>query len=512
MRLIYVRHGDKSVSFQTPMQWSLFAMRILFAVSEAFPLVKTGGLADVAGALPAALAAQGVDVRLMLPAYPACLDGALNKRDGLVLGDLLGLGETRLIEAEMPDTGVKLLLVDNAGLYRRGGGPYQDAGGRDWADNDRRFAVLSMAAARVAIGGANRAWRPDILHAHDWQTGLAAAYLKLARVPAVKTVFTIHNLQYRGLFGADALPGLDLPQHAFGLDGVEFHGDVSLLKAGLVYADEITTVSPTYAREIQTAEGGCGLDGLLRHRGANLSGLINGVDYGYWAPEVDVFLRHRYGAADLSGKAREKAALAADLGLEGGERPLIGVVSRLTDQKGIDLVIAAAPALVAEGAEIAILGSGDAHLEAALDDLVRRHRGIAFWRGYDEPLAHRIIAGSDLFAMPSRFEPCGLTQMYAMRYGTPPVVRRTGGLADTVRDAGGYEGDGSGAEETGTGFVFDEPRAEALLSALRRGIALHREPARWQRLQRRAMAEDFGWPRAAAAYRDLYDSLFVRAW
>lgn len=486
-------------------------MRILFAASEAFPLVKTGGLADVAGALPAALAAHGVDVRLMLPAYPGCLDGANKKRDGLVLGDLLGCGDTRLIEAEMPDTGVPLLLVDNPGLFRRPGGPYQDVSGRDWPDNDLRFAVLSMAAARVAIGGANRAWRPDILHVHDWQTGLAAAYVKLAGAPAVKTVFTIHNLQYRGLFGADALGRLGLPLHAFAMDGVEFHGDVSLLKAGLVYADQVTTVSPTYAREIQSPEGGCGLDGLLRHRSADLSGHVNGVDYGYWSPEIDVFLRHRYSAADLSGKAREKAALCSDLGLEGGERPLIGVVSRLTDQKGIDLVIAAAPALLAEGAQIAILGSGDGHLEQALDRLSREHRGIAFRRGYDEPLAHRIIAGADLFAMPSRFEPCGLTQMYAMRYGTPPVVRRTGGLADTVRDAAPDDGNDA-RDEDGTGFVFDAADADALLAALRRGLALYRDGDRWRLLQARAMAEDFGWPRTAVAYRRLYEDLFVRAW
>lgn len=482
-------------------------MRILFAVSEAFPLAKTGGLADVAGALPAALAAAGVDVRLMLPAYTACLDTAVDKRDGLALGDILGCGPTRLVEAEMPDTGVRLLLVDNPDLFRRPGGPYQNADGHDWPDNDRRFAVLSQAAARVAIGGANRAWRPDILHAHDWQTGLAAAYLKLARVPAVKTVFTIHNLQYRGIFGADALARLELPPQAFAIDGVEFHGDVSLLKAGLVYSDLVTTVSPTYAREIQTPEGGCGLDGLLRHRSADLSGIVNGVDYGYWSPEVDVFLRNRYSAADLTGKAREKAALVAELGLEGGEeRPLFGVVSRLTDQKGIDLVIDAAPALVAQGAEIVILGAGDARLEQALGALCEAHRGIVFRRGYDEPLAHRIIAAADLFAMPSRFEPCGLTQMYAMRYGTPPVVRRTGGLADTVRDAV------AGDAETGTGFVFDEPTTDALLTALGRGITLYRDKERWRGLQRRAMAEDFGWTRAAATYRDLYDSLFVRAW
>lgn len=479
-------------------------MRVLFVASEAFPLAKTGGLADVAGALPAALARRGIDVRLMLPAYPSVLAGAERQRDGLVLGDLLGAGETRLIEAEMPGSRLPLLLVDNPDLYDRPGGPYQQPTGPDWPDNHLRFAVLSQAAVRVAAGGASRTWRPDIIHGHDWQAGLVSAYLAFSDLLAVRSVFTIHNLRYQGIFSADVLPTIGLPVGALAIDGMEFHSNISLLKAGIAYADRITTVSPTYAREIQTAEGGFGLDGLLRHRTGVLSGILNGIDEEHWSPHTDTNLAHPFDAATLPLKERNKTALQRELGLPvEPEAPLLGMVTRLTEQKGIDMVVEALPRLLAHGVQVAILGSGDAHWEKALGDAASRSHRVAVRFGYDEPVAHRIIAASDLFLMPSRFEPCGLTQMYAMRYGTLPVVRRTGGLADTVRDTQVPVSEDGG----GTGFVIDGTSPDDLIAAVDRALALYAAKPDWRRTQLRAMYQDFSWARAADAYSEIYSGL-----
>lgn len=476
-------------------------MRVLFVASEAYPLVKTGGLADVAGALPAALRREGLDARLLVPAYPGVVDKAADVGAIHALGDILGYGPSRLIEARMPDSGLPVWLLDCPPLYDRPGGPYQQPDGADHPDNHRRFALLSRVAALIGTGEALAGWSADIIHASDWQTGLVPAYLKLAGRSVPRTVFTIHNLHFAGLFPRAVLPELGLPDSAFSMFGLEFNGFVSTLKAGLYYADQLTTVSPTYAWEITTPEGGRGLDGLLsgRARAGHFRGILNGVDYDLWDPRSDPALAMTYGPDTVAeGKAACKAALQREMGLEERpDAPMLGLVSRFSDQKGIDLVAAAAGYLVDSGAQLAVLGAGDWGLEQQFFNLARRYPGrIAMQTAYDEPLAHRIQAGSDLFLVPSRFEPCGLTQLYALRYGALPLVRRTGGLADTVRDMSD--------EWNGTGFLFDAPTVEGLLSAFYRALGFYHRPEALHFARQRAMSQEFGWHRAAAATVELY--------
>jgi len=474
-------------------------MKILFVTSEAFPLLKTGGLADVSGALPAALARAGDDVRILMPGYPQAIERAENKRPGANLGDPLGVGEVRLVEANMPG-GVPVWLVDCPALYLREGNPYVAPDGQDWPDNHLRFALLARVAAMISVSGNSTNWSPDVVHANDWQTGLVPAYLHYWGGRHARTVFTVHNLQYQGLFPASVLSDLGLPNEAYASDGVEFYGKISFLKAGLYYSDALTTVSPTYAREIQTREQGCGLDGLLRARANVLSGQVNGIDMLNWNPATDVRLSASYSATDLSGKAIAKADLQRKLGLAVMPKaPLFGMVSRLTPQKGIDMVIETALKLVAKGAQIAILGSGDSVWETALTELASTMSNISVTIGYDEDMAHRLIAGADIFMMPSRFEPCGLTQMYALRYGTLPLVRHTGGLADTVADIS--------VSKQGTGFVFEAATAEAMAEAVDRALALYADKAAWKKIQIRAMKYDFGWETAAQSYKKLYTEL-----
>jgi starch synthase len=479
-------------------------MRVLFVASEAFPLAKTGGLGDVAGALPAALAAAGVDVRLLMPAYPAAKAAVAARARRIALGDSLGFGEASLLERRMPDSGVPLWLLDCPALYDRPGGPYLGPDGRDWSDNALRFGLLGRVAALVGAGGLGF-WQPDVVHAHDWQAGLAPAYLAAWRANRVASVFTIHNMQYQGLFGPEALDPLGLPSASFSVAGLEYYGRVSFLKAGLHYSDLITTVSPTYAREIQGPTEGFGLHGLLAFRAADLVGILNGVDYAVWDPRRDVHIDHRYGPDDLEAKAENGTALRRRLGLDAAlDRPLAGVVSRFVEQKGIDLLAAALEEIVATGVQVAALGSGDPLLEKAFVRAAAAHPGaVAVRLGYDEALAHQFMAGCDMLLVPSRFEPCGLTQMYALRYGALPVVRRTGGLADTVTDA-----DADGAQ--GTGFVFEQPQAAGLATAVRRSVALFRRPAAWRAVQRRAMAEDFGWARTAGRYVEVYQRALAK--
>lgn len=478
-------------------------MRILFAASEAYPLIKTGGLADVAGALPVALAASGLDVRLILPAYPQVLHAVGENTLAGSLGELLAGHSVQLLAATMPETGLPLMLVYCPTLYARSGGPYSDDGGADWPDNHLRFGVLSLAAAMVAAGSAGPAWRADILHANDWQTGLAPAYLRISGAPNTRSVFTIHNMRYQGRFPADVLPELELPRLAFTMEGLEFHGQLSMLKAGLAFADRITTVSPTYAEEIQQAEFGFGMEGLLAARRRDLTGVLNGVDYAAWSPDTDHSLASPYSARDLKGKAVCKTSLQRELGLTADPHlPVITMVSRLTEQKGIDLVVAALPRLVELGAEVAILGAGDASWEHALRTLSLSPDRVAVRIGYDEALAHRMIAGADMFLMPSRFEPCGLTQMYAMRYGTLPVVRRTGGLADTVTEAVPSADGGMG-----TGFLFDDAEPAAMLDALQRALRMFADQPTWRLAQRAAMHQDFSWARSAEEYAWIYRAL-----
>jgi starch synthase len=464
--------------------------RVLFVAPECAPLTKTGGLGDVAAALPPALRSLGFDIRVLLPAY-----GPLPGRE-VARVDILG-NEVRILESALPSQ-VPLYLLDCPQLYMRNGGPYQTGDGEDWPDNALRFGVLSKAAALLGGGASPLAWRPDVVHCNDWPTALAALYLK--RVPnAAASVMTVHNLAFQGLFEPAVLPALGLPQSDFSLERLEFYGRVSFLKGGLACADAVTTVSPTYAAEIQSEAMGCGLDGVLRERQVDLQGILNGIDTAVWDPAGDPLIAAPYDAARLEAKRANKAALQRRMHLRVADNvPLLGMVGRLTHQKGIDLVIAAADELAGLPAQLAILGKGERDHEHALAALAARYPGqVAVVIGFNEELAHLIEAGADVFLMPSRFEPCGLNQMYSQRYGTPPVAHATGGLSDTITDGE-------------TGFLFDRPERAALLAAVRRALTARGEPRRWREIQRAGMARDFSWSEAARRYADLYLRLATR--
>ncbi len=478
-------------------------MKVLQVAAEVFPLVKTGGLADVVGALPQALAAAGADVRLMLPGLPAILAGIERLRLVCDLGPLFGAGRVRLLRGLMP-CGLVAYVVDAPYLYERGGGPYLADDGAEWSDNLQRFALLGWAAAHVAAGELDADWRPDVLHAHDWHAAMACAYVAARPVRSVGTVFTVHNLAFQGLFDPADFALLGLPARFMAPSALEYHGQFSFLKAGLKFASRITTVSPTYAREICTPEFGSGLDGVIRARGASVSGILNGVDPAVWDPATDAGIAARYSASDLTGKPRCKAALQQALGLAvDPAAPLFGVVSRLTSQKGLDLVLGALPELLARGAQLAVQGSGDVTVEHALSQAMAHHPGrVAVRLGYDEAFAHQMMAGADAMLVPSRFEPCGLTQLYALRYGTVPVVRRVGGLADTVVDAH----EDSLRQDTATGFKFGPATAEALGRTLLRAIQAYHQPAVWGQLMQRGMAQNFSWGPVAQQYLGLYRS------
>jgi len=480
-------------------------MRVLHAASELFPLVKTGGLADVAAALPPALQAFGIDARVLVPGYPGIMAALEEAEPVLDDPNLFGGGSARLWRGRLRGVRVRAYVLDCPGLYDRPGNPYLGPEGRDWPDNHRRFAALGWAAARLAGvpdgRPADPGWAPDLVHGHDWQAGLAPAYIRLAGSP-VRTVMTIHNLAYQGWFPATVFPELGLPPGSFSIEGVEYYGGVGFLKAGLWYADRLTTVSRTYAQEIQGPEHGAGLDGLLRRRSADLVGIVNGADYEVWNPETDPALPQPFSAVAPAGKAAAKAALQARMGLPvTPDMPVFGVVSRLTGHKGLDLLLGAVQGLVDRGAQLVLLGSGDRDLEDGFELAARTWpRRVAVRLGYDETLSHLIEGGSDVIVVPSRSEPCGLTQIYALRYGALPLVRRTGGLADTVVDAD----PGNIAAGTATGFVFEEATVEALSAAIDRACALWQDRDLWSRLQRTAMAAEFGWPEAAAEYAAVY--------
>jgi len=477
-------------------------MNILFASSEIYPLAKTGGLADVAGALPAALAQAGASLRLLMPAYRG-VAAAAKATMVANLGDPFGRGDAVILEGTMPDSGLTVWLLDCPALYDRDGGPYVDTAGLDWADNDVRFALLSWAAARLSQPSSPFAWKPDILHCHDWQTGLAPAYLEAWGGARPGTVFTIHNMAYQGNFPSEMVPRLGLPWSFYGMDGFEYWSHLSYLKSGLAYSDKLTTVSPTYAHEIQSAPNGFGMEGFLSWRTKDLSGILNGADYGIWDPAVDKHLTANYDTASVAqGKAKNKAALQKEFGLpQVPDAPLLIVVSRLSDQKGMDLLLNIMPAILGLGCQLALLGTGDKRQEEAFRQLTdTRPEQVAARIGYSEPLAHRMQAGGDMLLMPSRFEPCGLTQIYALRYGTMPVVHRTGGLADTVHDTT-YD---SLMHGDATGFVFDQCVASAFQWCVERAVASYRNPEQWKQVQSHAMRTEFGWDKAAAQYLDLY--------
>jgi len=482
-------------------------LRILFAASECVPLVKTGGLADVAGALPAALRKSGLDVRVLLPGYPqvtAALRGA--QRVGRI--DALGeLPAADLLRARL-DADVPLYVVDCPTLYDRPGGPYQDAAGRDWPDNALRFALLGRAAAWLAVHAVDADWRADVLHLNDWHAALGAAYVRFSARPHAPVLFTVHNLAFQGLFDADWHARLALPAASWSIDGVEFHGKLSFMKAGLQYADAITTGSPTYAREIQSAPLGMGLEGLLSARRDALHGILNGIDTALWDPRRDPLIAANYDADSLAAKAANKRALQSRFALAADAAiPLVAMVSRLTDQKGADLVADFAETLIAAPAQLVVVGNGERALERRFEALAARHAGrIGVHIGFDEALAHLTEAGADMFLMPSRFEPCGLNQMYSQRYGTVPIVGATGGLVDSVVDCT----DATLAEATASGFHVRPIDADGLRAAFARALAAYRDADRWRQLQRNGMAKDFSWSRSAAEYARLYAQIARR--
>lgn len=473
-------------------------LRVLFAAAEAFPLVKTGGLGDVAGALPRALAAAGADVRMVMPGYPQATRSGQPFRAAAAFERLLGRFPSRLLATRLAGSDLPLWLVDCPELYNREGSPYRDATGRDWADNHLRFAAFAQAVARIAEGPemAVGGWRPDIVHLNDWHCGLAPNYLRGNSRRRPGLVFTIHNLAYQGLAPAEALSALDLSPDDFTPAGCEFWGKISFLKAGLVGADRITTVSPTYAREIQSAPAGFGLEGVISSRARDLIGILNGIDDRVWNPATDALIARPYTVDTLPDKAGNTAAVRQMFALEPElGRPLIGLVSRLVEQKGIDVLLAAMPGVIAAGAQVACLGEGDTLLQSRLQAMADIYPGRVGVRiAFDEATAHLLTAGCDLLVLPSRFEPCGMTQLYGQRYGTLPVVHRVGGLADTVTD--GVDG-----------FTFDGLTPERLVTALTRAANVLTETATWRRIQRQAMAKSLSWRPCAARYLDLYDDL-----
>ncbi len=478
-------------------------MKVLHAAAEVFPLVKTGGLADVLGALPQALVQAGADVRLVLPGLPAIMAGVEGQTSVREIGAVFGAGRVSLRLGRLGGSGVLAYVVEAPFLYQRDGNPYLAADGSEWMDNAQRFALLGWVAAHLATGELDDKWCPDVLHAHDWHAAMACAYIAGSPSARVATVYTVHNLAYQGLFDAEDFHLLGLPTRFMTPLGLEFHGQFSFMKAGLTCAHRVTTVSPNYAREMATEEFGCGLEGVIQARGADVSGILNGVDGGVWNPATDPGIAATYTALAPQGKARCKAALQKTLGLQADPKAaLFGVVSRLTSQKGLDLVLAALPALLVEGGQLAVQGNGDAALENAFKAAAAAHPGhVAVRLGYDEAFAHQMIAGADAMLVPSRFEPCGLTQLYALRYGTVPVVRRVGGLADTVVDANPE----SLRHHEATGFHFGPATSEALAQAMSRAIRTYAQPKVWRQIMQTGMTQHFSWEDAARQYLLLYE-------
>ena len=477
-------------------------LRVLFATPELAPWIKSGGLGDVSAGLPPALRAEGADVRLLLPGYGPLADAAHVARVAARLPEPGGaLPAVRLLYVAS-GFGVPVYLIDCPEYYRRAGTAYQDADGRDWDDNALRFGLLSRVAALLASDATPLDWRPDVLQCHDWPAALAPAYLHHGAAARAATVMTVHNLAFQGNFDPQVLAPLGLPQAAYQMEGIEFYGRLSFLKGGLYYADRITTVSERYAQEIQGPEYGCGFEGLLRHRRYRLSGITNGIDTALWDPALDRYIAQPYDARHVERKAGNKAVLQRRSGLPVNPQvPLLGTVGRLTHQKGLDLLAACVPAIAELGAQLVVLGTGEKSLERMFRELGKAYPGVVSANiGFDEQFAHLIEAGSDMFVMPSRFEPCGLNQMYSLRYGTPPIVRATGGLADTVVPATAR----NIAAGTANGYMFDEAAPEALREAIAHAVKAWRNPAAWRALQQAGMKADFSWRRSAARYLELF--------
>jgi starch synthase len=456
-------------------------MKVLSVASEVFPLIKTGGLADVAGALPAAVKRYGIDMKTLLPGYPSVTQAIRNPVTRLTFDDLLGAQAT-VLEADRP---------------------YVDTTGKDYPDNWRRFAALSLAGAEIAAG-VMPGWRPQLVHVHDWQAAMVPVYMRYYPTPELPSVLTIHNIAFQGQFGPDIFPGLRLPPHAFSVEGIEYYGDIGFLKGGLQTAHAITTVSPSYALEILTPEFGMGLEGVIESRMDSLHGIVNGIDTDVWNPQTDPMIAHNYSLSTLKERDENRKAVCEHFALDQDDDPIFCIVSRLTWQKGMDLVAEAVEQIVAMGAKLAILGSGDAVLEGALLGAAANHPGrVAMAVGYNEPLSHLMQAGCDAIIIPSRFEPCGLTQLYGLRYGCLPIVGRTGGLNDTVIDAN----HAASQAKVATGVQFSPMTTDGLLQALRRTMRLFHDRKLWTQMQKQGMKSDVSWGRSAERYAALYSSL-----
>jgi starch synthase len=472
--------------------------------SEIFPLIKTGGLADVSGALPTALQASGVDVKCLIPGYSTVLEKVENIT---FLGTLEVFKNIScdLLSGTVPNTKLEVIIVKHAGLYERDGGPYTHPQGHDWSDNPMRFGVLSKVASLLSIYQSFWDWVPDIVHCNDWQTGLAPYYMRQQGLTEAKSLLSIHNIAFQGNFEQHWVKSLELSPKDFQIDGFEFYQQVSFLKAGIFYADQLSTVSPTYALEIQTDAFGFGLQGLLQLRSSDIVGILNGIDTEEWNPETDPYLPTVYSEKKLSGKAKVKTVLQEQLHLTvQQDAPLLGVVSRLTHQKGLDILIESMPELIALGCQFAILGGGEKSFEAQFIAYAEQYPNqVSVTIGYNEPLSHLIMAGVDIFMMPSRFEPCGLNQLYGLRYGTPPVVSNTGGLADSICHTNAE----TILNNTATGFVIENVNKMSLLVTIKQALSIWKDKKTWVKIQKNGMKKDVGWKHSADAYVALYEKL-----
>jgi starch synthase len=479
-------------------------MKILFASSEAVPLIKTGGLADVSGSLPQAIKALRHDIRLVLPAYPQAIEAAGHLKPVAQFNLPEDNSQGQILQGKIPGTSVTLYLVDIPKYFNRDGGPYCQKDSGDWIDNPQRFAAFCRVICLLARNKLGLTFQPDVVHCNDWQTGLVPTLLtQHSDSPA--TVFTIHNIAYQGVYARDVFKALKIPEHFWTPDSLEFYYNFSFLKGGIVHADHVTTVSPTYAREIRTNEYGYGLDGVLRNRAKHLTGILNGIDYNIWNPATDKHLAKKYSSKSLSGKTTNKTALQEKSGLPvNPETPLFGAISRIVSQKGIDFIINTLPHLFERGCQCVLLGSGDYWLSLQLHELEKKYpENFKLVIGYDEPLAHQIEAGIDMFLMPSHFEPCGLNQMYSLRYATIPIVGRTGGLIDTVTEATAR----NRYLETANGFIMDEPSADGLLHACEKALEVYADNAQWRKLMKTAISQDFSWQISAREYIGIYNQI-----
>ena len=488
-------------------------INVLFITSEVYPLIKTGGLGDVSAALPTALQEVGVDIRILIPGYPKVLAGLRYKRKIQGLHKISNFPSFALWSGRLPASknkakGIRLYVIDCPELYQRDGGPYTDMEGKDWHDNLLRFALLSKIGATLASEDSPIRWCPNVVHCNDWQSGLTPAYLHYDQKRKAVSLMAIHNLAFQGVFPPSTLSQLNLPESSFHINGIEYYGDLSFLKAGLYYSDHIVTVSPTYAKEIQKAPLGFGLQGLLASRRKDISGIVNGIDTTEWDPATDPCLIQNYTFKEIAIKSINKSTLQKMMELEVDlDIPLFGMVSRHTYQKGCDLLLQIAPFLARIPVQLIVLGSGDIELDQQLAELERLYpRRIAVRIGFDEVLSHLIEGGVDCFLMPSRFEPCGLNQMYSQRYGTPPLVHATGGLIDTVVDCIPE----TLADGSASGFLFNEMNSKSFLVGINRVIDLYKNKEAWRRLQRNGMSKDFSWQSSAAAYNKIYLSILSR--